>query len=289
MKPAASRVLWLGVWVAAASLLAAAAGKEPPRGKLLQRQLDAQTYYLYIPDNFSPGGTVLVAVHGASRTAKAHARAWIPMAERENLVVVAPLFDRRTFPDYQRLNFRGPRADLKLHALLAEVARLTRAKIARFYLYGFSGGGQFAHRYALVHPDRLQRVVVGAPGWWCLPDPALDYPYGIKKNARVPPDVEFRLDALLALPLAVVIGENDTTRDRYLRQEQAVDRLQGRHRLERGRHWYEQMRRLAKEKKIANGFELHVVKGVGHQGTHPAIIARAAAFLFPASDTRSHN
>ncbi|MBI4461890.1 MAG: hypothetical protein HY653_03195 [Acidobacteria bacterium] len=255
------------------------------RGRLLTRELQGQIYYLYIPHAFSPGGALLVSVHGASRGAEAHARAWVPIAEQENVVVVAPLFDFGAFPDYQRLNFRGPRADLRLHAILDEVARLTGADATRFYLYGFSGGGQFAHRYALVHPERLQRVAVGAPGWWCLPEETLDYPYGIKKTSEVPADVEFQVDELLRLPLAVVIGEKDTERDRNLRQDELVDRLQGSNRLERGRNWYTRMRRLAEEKKIANQFELHVVNGAGHSGVHPAIIEHAAAFLFPRSES----
>lgn len=272
----ASTLVLLLVWVVALP----ASAEELPRGELLTRTLDAQTYYLYVPRNFAPGGAVLVSVHGASRGAEAHARAWIETAEREGVAVAAPLFDTATFPDYQRLNFAGPRADLRLDAILKEVSRLTGADVSRFYLYGFSGGGQFAHRYALVHPGRIRRIVVGAPGWWTWPDPALDYPYGTKKAVDLPADVEFRLEEMLRLPLAVVIGENDTQRDSALRQDGTVDPLQGRNRLERGRRWFEQARRLAQEKNIPSGFELYVVDGVGHNGTHPAIIARAAAFLF---------
>lgn len=283
-----ARQAFLIVVSLASGLALTAASEELTRGTLLQRELAGQTYYLFVPQSFSPGGAVLVSVHGASRMAEAHAQAWLRVAEREKVVVVAPLFDGRTFDDYQRLNFRGPRADLRLDAIVEEVGRLTGADVARFYLYGFSGGGQFAHRYALVHPERLHRVAVGAPGWWCLPDSKLDYPYGTKKNAEVPPEVEFRVDELLALPLAVVIGEKDTERDPSLRQDKAIDRWQGHNRLERARQWYQRMRRLAEEKKISNRFELHIVEGVGHSGTHPAIITRAAAFLFPRAQPESH-
>jgi poly(3-hydroxybutyrate) depolymerase len=251
---------------------------------LLLRQVGRQSYYLYVPRGFAPGGPVLVSVHGASRGAEAHAQAWTEIAERHNLVVIAPLFDTHNFPDYQRLNFKGSRADLALHQLLEEVGRLTGADARQFYLYGFSGGGQFAHRYALIHPERLARVVVGAPGWWTLPDDSLAYPLGVKKTAGVPADVKFQVAEMLRLPLAVIVGEQDTERDRSLRQEPRVDRLQGRHRLERARNWFEQARRVAEENGIASEFELHVIAGVGHSGTHPAIIARAAAFLFPAAD-----
>ncbi|WP_329455196.1 hypothetical protein [Streptomyces sp. NBC_01497] len=46
----------------------------------------------------------------------------------------------------------------------------------RMLLHGFSGGGQFVHRFAYLHPDRLAAVSIGAPGrvtrisddipWW---------------------------------------------------------------------------------------------------------------------------
>jgi len=265
------------------ALLPSSWSQQLRRGKLLRRELAGETYYLYVPTKFSPGGQVLIVVHGASRTAEDYARAWLEIVEREKLVLVAPVFGQRTFPDYQQLNFAGTRADLYLHAILDEVAQLTSAQVKRFYLYGFSGGGQFSHRYALVHPARLLRVVVGAPGWWSLPDATLDYPLGIKKSPLVPSEVEFRVDELLRVPLAVVIGEYDTARGQSLRQELTIDRLQGRNRIERGQRWFAAMRAVAEEKKIPYRFELYLVPAAGHSGGDPAIIARAAQFLFPGS------
>ncbi len=43
------------------------------------------------------------------------------------------------------------------------------------------------------------------------------------------------------------------------------------------------MRALAEQKKIPYRFELYLVPATGHSGSHPAIIARAAQFLFPHS------
>ena len=43
-------------------------------------------------------------------------------------------------------------------------------------LHGFSGGGQFSNRFALLHPDRVSAVSIGAPGRITLPVSAAPMP-----------------------------------------------------------------------------------------------------------------
>ena len=45
---------------------------------------------------------------------------------------------------------------------------------------GFSGGGQFAHRFFYLYPERLHAVSVGAPGRMTRLDNTLNWPQGIK-------------------------------------------------------------------------------------------------------------
>jgi poly(3-hydroxybutyrate) depolymerase len=59
--------------------------------------------------------------------------------------------------------------------IVAEVLSLTNASPGPLHLSGYSGGGQFVHRFMLVHPGRVARVAVGAAGWYTFPDPALDW------------------------------------------------------------------------------------------------------------------
>ena len=45
----------------------------------------------------------------------------------------------------------------------------------KIYLYGWSGGGQFVHRFLYVHLERLVAVVIGASGRPTYYSPYDDY------------------------------------------------------------------------------------------------------------------
>ena len=38
------------------------------------------------------------------------------------------------------------------------------------------------YRYVAFHPERIERAVAGAPGWYMWPDPNLPYPIGALTN-----------------------------------------------------------------------------------------------------------
>ena len=47
------------------------------------------------------------------------------------------------------------------------------------HLFGFSGGAQLAHRFAMLHPHLTAAVYAMAAGWYLLPDESIPYPYGL--------------------------------------------------------------------------------------------------------------
>jgi poly(3-hydroxybutyrate) depolymerase len=251
----------LGIWIGASAALVAPAAPVAataaarssldslPHGQVLRRTLrgDAlQDYYLYLPATTTAvRAPVFVTVHGISRNAEEHARLFARHAEAQGVVLVAPLFTESHHGDYQRLGRagRGPRADHALDAILAEIATLTGATIDRIHLFGYSGGAQFAHRYAMAHPERVAAVVIGAAGWYTWPDAAVEYPYGIAPIPELD-GVRFDPQAFLRVPMTVVVGMQDVT-DAGLRRNQQVDAQQGRTRLERARNWVAAMRQSA--------------------------------------------
>lgn len=246
-----------------------AAIEELPRAKLTRRKLggDGHEYFVYLPRAAVEGAPVLVSVHGISRNARAHARAFADFADRYGVVVVAPLFPRQQFPGYQRLGVsrhgHGPRPDLVLNAMLTEVAAMTGARTGRFYLFGYSGGGQFAHRYAMAHPQRVIAVAMGAPGWYTFPDEQARYPRGLHLPAQheLPqPD----MSEFLRVPMAVFVGEHDDQRDDALRQSTRVDRQQGRTRIERGQRWVAAMRAAASAHRYPTHYQFQVLDDCGH-------------------------
>src|SRR6185437_9060553 len=73
---------------------------------------------------------------------------------------------------YKFIRHGGINYDEILFAMIDEVAGRYRLDSRDFLLYGFSGGGHFAHRMFLLHPRRLRAVSIGAPGLVTRIDPA---------------------------------------------------------------------------------------------------------------------
>jgi dienelactone hydrolase len=224
-----------------------------------------QKYFLYVPHRGGAGASVFVAVHGVKRMAKEHALEFAPFAEDAGVVLVAPLFPEGRFSDYQRLGRqgKGDRADRALRNILTEVAVMTGANIDKLYMFGYSGGGQFVHRYALVYPRHTARIVVAAAGWYTFPDSEVNYPRGIKK-AKGLHDIRFDPARFLSVPTCVVVGKNDVHRNHELNKSARIDRQQGLTRLERGKVWVQAMADSARSYHLDTPYIFKVLAGCNH-------------------------
>jgi poly(3-hydroxybutyrate) depolymerase len=231
-------------------------------------QDDDQQYFLYIPRKRGASASVFISVHGISGNAHEHATQFSPFAERYGVVLIAPLFPRERFPDYQRLarclpQNKSRRADHVLQRIVAEVGILTGANTSQLYLFGYSGGGQFVHRYAMVYPSQVARYVVGAAGWYTFPDTAVNYPRGIKPRAGLP-DIQFDPCRFLAIPASVLVGERDVRAGTALNTSPRIEQQQGATRLERGRRWVHAMTEAAKHYHLDTRFDFHTLPDSGH-------------------------
>ena len=222
-----------------------------------------QSYFLYIPQRIEDHAKIFVTVHGISRNAKQHARKFAAFAEKYGVILIAPYFPEDQFPDYQRLGRKGKRADIALNAIVAEVAQLTGADASKFYLFGYSGGAQFAHRYMMAYPHRIAKVALGAAGWYTFPDQLLKFPKGIMQSHSLPL-VRFNPEQFLQIPVCVLIGERDNRRDNELNQSSRIDRLQGRTRLERGKRWIEAMTAQAHASGLSTSYSLELLPDSPH-------------------------
>lgn len=218
------------------------------------------SYCLYSPAAPGPW-PVIVVVHGTQRMAERYRDAYRAFAEEHGCLVVAPLFpagadEPGDLSGYKRLEFRGTRYDLVLLAMLDEVAAGFPVHLDRVHLHGFSGGGQFAHRFALLHPERLASVSIGAPGRVTRIDP--DTPWWLGTA-----DVAERFGRSLDLPelrrvaVQMIVGAQDT--DTHEIAEPGLD-AGGDTRIERLHA-------------LRSNFERHgvtveftVVPGIGHRG-----------------------
>lgn len=201
-----------------------------------------------VPDCFlaqpRPGQPVLVAVHGISRNASEIAARFAAAPAFRNVSIVAPLFDREQFGKYQQLLADRPNAipaDEGLLALLDTLEHSRGLDCRKVLLFGFSGGAQMAHRFAMLHPAKVNRLCIVSAGWYTLPTQDLPYPYGLERGpSQAPIGKEF-----LEIPTTVLVGNRDTRVDHSVSQCPRIVEHQGRNRLRRAHVWVNAMQHAA--------------------------------------------
>ncbi|HIC82642.1 MAG TPA: hypothetical protein EYP07_17010 [Kiloniellaceae bacterium] len=222
--------------------------------------------WLALPAEIDPMATPLVAIHGIQRRAKDQAAYYAGRAAALGRPVIAPLFDERAWPRYQQVVRKG-RADHALLALMAEL-RLTGIWTTRsFELAGFSGGAQFAHRFAMLYPQLVSRLTLSSAGWYTFPDTAA-FPYGLSarpgRRNDWGPRMAAGLDQFLRLPIQVCVGAEDNLLDANTRSGVEIDRQQGKDRLTRARRWGEAVSAAAVARGIAPQVSFKLLPGCGH-------------------------
>lgn len=179
---------------------------------------------------------LLICVHGFTRQPLEQAEAFAPLARERGWALLLPVFDERRHRRYAQLQpgtgTRRLRADLALIALVERLAQRHRLPLDGWGLFGYSAGAQFAHRFALLHPQRLSALAIGAAGWYTWPQAGRPWPQGLDE-APAPP----QLEGFLRLPMAMWVGERDVVADRHLRDDDELNLWQGPNRLLRARAW----------------------------------------------------
>ncbi|KAJ6581036.1 poly hydrolase [Mycena capillaripes] len=248
----------------------------PQLDKTAQRMLTGKTpsfactddqrfsFSLYVPtshsfDPTSPRLPLLVVLHGTRRQTGGYLTHLKDFCETHRVAVLAPLFpagiiDPTDVHNYKALLYRGIRFDLVLLSMLAQAAAIWRIDTERFFLHGFSGGGQFAHRFLYLHPTRLRGVSIGAPGSITRPTSAHAWPTGLGDVHSVF-GIEPDFAAIARVPVQLLVGEKDTDGGML-----SADAVAGPHRVARVRYLHTALAGRG----VAS--ELTVVPKVGHDG-----------------------
>jgi pimeloyl-ACP methyl ester carboxylesterase len=260
------RRLLLGLAAAALGASVFARGISAAGSKILEREYDdSPDCYLFVPQGRRLDSPLLVAVHGISRNARELVSDLADTAERRGVVILAPVFSDYRYGDYQRLGRRGrgARADRALQKLVGQASAELRLISSKFYLYGHSGGAQFAHRYAMAYPHDVAALGLSAAGWYTLPDADQPYPYGIRPTSD---SYGLTLDPreFLRVPACVFVGDDDISRDGAFNRSDKLDSMQGRNRIERAAYWVESMNRAARALGYNTAYSLHVLRGADH-------------------------
>lgn len=222
-------------------------------------------YYWYRSSRPRPELPLFVSVHGIGRRAHDQAKMFAPFIEAMGGTLIAPIFTRQQFSGYQRLGLsdQDVRSDLAFRQMIDKFSRDMGMDRLPIIMFGYSGGGQFVHRYAMAYPRQVKRMAIAAAGWYTFPDLRTKFPQGVMKTPALP-DLEFDASRFLRIPSLVLVGENDVKRGKSLNQSTAIDRRQGKHRVERACQWMKAMKAAAKRYHYDTPYRLFIVPGCGH-------------------------
>lgn len=171
---------------------------------------------LYVPPAAAEGKKVdlLVAVHGTGRTSAFEFRdGFAEFGLYNDCAILCPIFPVNVRGDgarsgYKYLQEGDIRYDKVLLSMVEEMAGKYGQDWSKFAIFGYSGGGHFAHRFAILHPEKLWAASIGAPGSVTLLDPERDWWVGVRDVAERF-GKPFDASALARVAVHMVVGDAD--------------------------------------------------------------------------------
>ncbi len=250
-----------------------------------------QVYY-HIPSNASATTPILMVYHGAGRDAEPSRNLLIDEANAFGFIVLVPEFSTEDYPGGDVFNLGNIFEDgdnpspttlndesIWTFSIVDPLFDYFTAKIksseSRYDVFGFSAGGQFAHRHVIFKPQgRYNRVVAASSGWYTTLNDSVDFPYGLRQS----PEDGTNLTTLLAKPITIMVGDLDNDPDAGgLRHNNIVDE-QGFDRLARAKYFYNEAEKKATDMGVPFKWNLQQLSNVNHD--YEATSSAAAVLLY---------
>lgn len=212
----------------------------------------------------------LLALHGISRDVEETFDAFRPAANEAGRVLIAPEYSEKSWRVFQRITDKA-RPDVALLELLTMLRDADVIDRRPLDVFGFSGGAQLAHRWAMLYPHMIASLHISSAGWYTLPLADVPYPYGLKrpddaeKNLEWPKRMTRGLEAFLRLPISIYVGSEDHGENEpSLRRNPVLDTAQGCERRMRARKYHDALLAAAKARNIEPVLQFHELPGCGH-------------------------
>jgi predicted esterase len=234
------------------------------------------------PQDWDPGFPIVIVHHGVGRNGRSYRDYWLKLVDTARVLAVSVEFPEASFPEYLWYNFGNlhtkdgapnPREqwtfgiDERLFAALRAQQVTTRV---HYGLFGHSAGGQFVHRMlSFGYRDHVAVAVSANAGTYAMPDLGIDWPWGVGATGLDEP----ALRQLLAFPITVMAGTEDTVTNGKFFPGGPRSMRQGAHRYERAQNYVRLGHQAAAARGIDCAWRVIDVPGVGHDGRGMAAAA----------------
>ena len=247
------------------------------KGGHADRPMDVYTYRPKRCDSKCP---IVFVMHGVNRNASDYRDYWELIADKYQLLVVAPLFSQRDWPKAAGYNLGDveAQADREKWAFSAIEHLFDEVRDGHngYAIFGHSAGGQFVQRMALFRPDNRATVMAAAnPGWYTMPEWRKEkstdpFPYSLV-DARVGAD---QVRQALAKRFVLLAGEKDSDPDAESLNKSAGAERQGASRIDRAEAYFKASTAVAADLGVKLAWELVEVPETAHDA---AAMSKAAA------------
>ncbi|MEJ4087214.1 hypothetical protein [Galbibacter orientalis] len=227
--------------------------------------------WTFKPENWKNEDRIVFVMHGGGRNADDYLNAWVELANKNNLLIIAPEFENKfskyTTNDYQEGNLysffgaKNPKSEWAytvVENIFDHIKSVNNITNRQYDIFGHSAGGQFVHRMVMFMPEsRIGTAIAANSGFYSLPNENLVFPYGIK-------NIETDLQKSYKKRLIVLLGEldNDPSLGTFRTTDLAME--QGAHRLERGTNFYSFNKDLKNRNNWTFNWKIDTIKNVGH-------------------------
>lgn len=229
---------------------------------------------LFVPEASSSDTPVVIVMHGASRDAPRYFEDWSKAAALHGFIVAVPHFPKAEFPRSWNYNLGNVfNANSKernkeerwsfsaIEPLFDDVVARTSTRRTGYTLFGHSAGSQFVHRFLyFVADNNVERAILANAGWYTMPDPGVDFPYGLRATGVDEDD----LQRMFATDVIVLLGDNDNDANGHNLRKTPEAELQGPHRFARGQTFHRVAKAWAKRLKTEFSWQMIFVPGAAH-------------------------
>lgn len=218
---------------------------------------DISVFYV-TPKKINKNTRLVVVMHGRKRNGEEYRDQWIEHAKELNLVVIVPEFSEAKFPGVHSYNYgnvfnaegqkqpKESRLFSIIEPLVKESLKKFKVRSDHWGIYGHGAGAHFVHRYVLHNPESSHTLAIAANLGWYLTMTDKKWPFGLKNSDITDAMLKDSFDKYFLL----MLGMSDvSTKPNTEYVASIFDKVtdQGKHRLERGRNFFNGVLMKSKE------------------------------------------